>query len=278
MSEIINKDYTKIINFDYDNIKKILNKGEFDNNYKYNINEYFLNILKIFDLICNEYRAYFKESEIKYIYNNLYVKLSPKIISSIDPEHPQYSKDFINNKNILEINNLNKKFEIALKYVYTYNNVESFKNYLYDLSYITEINSDLVNFPKYSLYNLLLEEMVAWDRDLVIQYKKESETNENERNNEIIQKYIDMYYNWNPNIENEYLNKYKSYNGGRYKNNKKQVKPVKKSKPKYTKCNEHYIIGARKYCIYLGSRGAKYIKKNKKHINIKSLYTLEDLK
>jgi len=277
MSERINNDYIKIIKFDYNTIKKIFNKSIFNNKYKNNIDEYFLNIIKIFDLICNEYRKEFKESEINYIYDNLYVKLSPKILSSIDEEHPQYSVEFINDENILEIEDLNIKFKIALNYIYKFNNINSFKNYLYDLSYITEIiekKPDLVKFPKYSLYNLMLEEKVTWDRELFLDYKNHTETEPEKRDYEIIQNYEDMYYNWNPIIIELYISKYKGNNGGRYKKIKKNfntVKPVKKSKPKYTKSNDHYIIGSRKYCIYLGSRGAKYIKKNKKHINIKSL-------
>jgi hypothetical protein len=42
-------------------------------------------------------------------------------------------------------------------------------------------------------------------------------------------------------------------------------------KSKYTKTKLSHSIGNKKYTIYLGSRGAKYIKKNKKYINIKAL-------
>ena len=45
----------------------------------------------------------------------------------------------------------------------------------------------------------------------------------------------------------------------------------KKTKSKYIKTKKVYKIGNKKYIIYLGSRGAKYIKKDKKYISIKSL-------
>lgn len=45
----------------------------------------------------------------------------------------------------------------------------------------------------------------------------------------------------------------------------------KKNKPKYTKTTLYYNIKNKKYIIYLGSRGAKYIKKDKKYINITTL-------
>lgn len=45
----------------------------------------------------------------------------------------------------------------------------------------------------------------------------------------------------------------------------------KKTKSKYIKTKKVYKIGNKKYIVYLGSRGAKYIKKDKKYINIKSL-------
>jgi len=45
----------------------------------------------------------------------------------------------------------------------------------------------------------------------------------------------------------------------------------KKTKSKYIKTKKVYKIGNKKYIVYLGSRGAKYIKKDKKYISIKSL-------
>jgi hypothetical protein len=44
-----------------------------------------------------------------------------------------------------------------------------------------------------------------------------------------------------------------------------------KIKSKYIKTSSYHKIGNKKYCIYLGSRGAKYIKKDKKYISIKML-------
>jgi hypothetical protein len=45
----------------------------------------------------------------------------------------------------------------------------------------------------------------------------------------------------------------------------------KSKKSNYIKTSSYHKIGTKKYCIYLGSRGAKYIKKDKKYINIKTL-------
>ena len=42
-------------------------------------------------------------------------------------------------------------------------------------------------------------------------------------------------------------------------------------KSKYTKTKLSHSINNKKYAIYLGSRGGKYIKKNNKYINIKTL-------
>lgn len=298
-------DYVKQINVDWKERLQSIKEKKGDLNMKDAHDRQTEITLSLRYTIYNEFMKYMIETFQNLTTETEYDQLNQFIFDNLYLVNNQL---VLLNETIYDHDQYNDSFEYKIRYLYqklyTVNrilketeNVQSFYNYLLDLSCIIQfdigVDIKLESFLRYRLYNNTLD-YLNW---------KESQNTQNLRMNNWDDWSIDdkQAYNFiNTKLAFPYESKYygicdseedfinariswqnnTTQNGSKSKRKKaaskkaptasKEVKSSK-STTKYTKSTTHHKIGSRKYCIYLGPRGGKYIRKDKQYINIRKL-------